>query len=112
MRPVKGYFASKYRVWTNVRKYTYRGRVCGLGKVGIEEQHKMGKEVLGYISMFLKNKPYLMGDRMSSVDCVLFAYLVRVLYGAPSSCVYAKIIKDNFHNLIPYMNKIKADLWP
>ncbi len=110
--PIKGYWIAKLRVWAMVRKTTFKGQLCGYGRFSPEEQHEMGKEILQHLSTFLGNKPYLMGDQMSMIDCVLFAYLVRLVIGAPTSCAYAKFIRSEFHNLISYVDRIKAELWP
>ncbi|KAI8815472.1 hypothetical protein BJ742DRAFT_18014 [Cladochytrium replicatum] len=48
----------------------------GVARFTHEEMRQFSFEVLDWLRQFLGDKPYMMGDRPTSVDCSVFANLI------------------------------------
>lgn len=94
-----------------VKKAGHRIRMVGTGRKSPEEVYHMGKEDMRAISTFLGDKKFLMGDRMTRVDCAIFGHLsVGVYNGVPSP--FTEFLQSECKNMAPYMARIKEKCWP
>ncbi|XP_062591143.1 failed axon connections homolog isoform X2 [Saccostrea cucullata] len=62
------------------------------------------------LSNFLGTKKYFFGDKVSSVDCSIFAQLSQFLWHLPESEPNI-MLKDEFSNLCDYCERMKSALW-
>ncbi|XP_042867424.1 isoprene-epoxide--glutathione S-transferase-like [Penaeus japonicus] len=56
-------------------------RVQGMGKHSPEEVEDMVKKDLAALSLYLGEKPFLMGKEPSEVDCTVFGFLAQLSAG-------------------------------
>ena len=101
-------FGMKY-VARQVRKQS-EGQ--GIGRHSKEEVIAMAVKDLRALSDFLGDKPYMMGDRPSDVDCVLFGFIVVTLYGFPDGDILKAAIEKDFPNLKAHMELMQQKYWP
>ena len=83
----------------------------GLGRHSREEVGKWGMEGMQALSDYLGDKPYLMGDKPSQVDCILFGCLA-ILVHAPFGEETEDFITKNFPNMQAYLERLKANYYP
>ena len=84
----------------------------GIGRHTSEEIMDMGIKDLEALSVFLADKPYLLGSQPSEVDCVLFGVITVILYGLPEDFYLRKAIEERFCNLKRHQERIKENYWP
>ncbi|KAB7502146.1 hypothetical protein Anas_12943 [Armadillidium nasatum] len=78
----------------------------GLSRHSRDEIQEIIRKDLEAISRYLGQKPYLMGDTVTEVDCALFGVLAQFLW-ALSCSPFRNIIQKDFQNLERYCERIK-----
>ncbi|XP_042867419.1 failed axon connections homolog [Penaeus japonicus] len=86
-------------------------RVQGMGKHSPEEVGDMVKKDLAAISLYLGEKPFLMGKEPSEVDCTVFGFLAQLKWNYPGS-PYETMLEADFPNLTGFVLRMKERLWP
>lgn len=84
----------------------------GMGRHTQAEVERMGREDLQSVSIFLGEKPYMMGDKPTELDCLVFGMTVMSFYTAPPTCPYYKAVAEDFPNLKRHLDRIKEEYWP
>ncbi|CAJ0945708.1 unnamed protein product, partial [Mesorhabditis belari] len=107
LRPLVGVIASR-DVST---RYKAVLAASAYGKHTREETIIIGCDDLKAISTYLGNKHFFTGFKPTRIDACLFGFLSQIVY-APYPNEHTKYIQENAHNLIDYVNRIKARFWP
>ncbi|TRY76963.1 hypothetical protein TCAL_07306 [Tigriopus californicus] len=84
----------------------------GLGRHTQAELEKMTLEDVKCLSDYLGDKPYLMGDKPTEIDCVLFGFTCMAIYATPEHSSYHKCLMEDFQNLKLHNDRIKSEFWP
>ena len=84
----------------------------GIGRHSQEEVEAMAIKDLKALSVFLGDKPFMMGDKPSLIDCVLFGFVVVFLHGFPEGDKMACAINKDCPNLKAHMELMKEKYWP
>lgn len=105
--PVKRFLASRFAPGM-VKK---RLQNHGIGRHSVQEVYEFGMQDIQALSDFLGSKPFMMGEKMTTIDCVAFAHLSQLLY-IPLDYPHTIYLKKNCPNLAAYVDRIKADIWP
>eukprot|EP00095_Tigriopus_kingsejongensis_P003082 maker-scaffold664_size116482-snap-gene-0.19 protein:Tk03082 transcript:maker-scaffold664_size116482-snap-gene-0.19-mRNA-1 annotation:"hypothetical protein CGI_10007879" len=84
----------------------------GLGRHTQKEVETMGVEDLKHISEFLGTNPFMMGDKPSEIDCVVFGMICMCYYTAPADCPYYKAVVSDYPNLKDHCERLKELYWP
>jgi len=82
----------------------------GIGRHSRDEIYEMANKDLKAITDFLADKPYLMGDKPSSIDATLFAFLCNII-----DVPLRSPMKDYVHksdNLMRYNQRMGQQLFP
>lgn len=77
----------------------------GIGKFTAEEVYRFGQRDLDAVATILGDKPYLLGDRPSSHDAVVYAFLTNLI-DVPIECPLNTFAR-NRANLRNYCQKMK-----
>jgi glutathione S-transferase len=85
-------------------------RAVGVGRHAPEEIVELGARSLWSLSVTLGDKPFLMGDRPTSVDAIVFAVLAQVL--TPVFDHPLRRRAEGFCNLVAYVNRMMARYFP
>jgi glutathione S-transferase len=94
----------------------YRRRIIGqllghgLGRLSEEAALTLGRQDLDALAEFLADKPYLMGERPSSLDASAYGVLINTL-----GCPIESPLKDyalSRTNLVEYCRRIQAECFP
>lgn len=93
------------------RRIVGASRVQGLGRHSHEEVMEMGRKDLKALSLCLGEKPFLMGDKPTEVDCALFGFLAQVVWNSAGS-PYLQMLETECINLQAYCHRIKERYWP
>ncbi|CAH1784744.1 unnamed protein product [Owenia fusiformis] len=83
----------------------------GIGRHTPCEIKEISLKDLSALSNFLGEKNYLMGDKISEVDCAIFGMLAQILYHSPGS-PHLKFVTESCQNLVDYVERIKQEVWP
>ncbi|XP_066976426.1 failed axon connections homolog [Macrobrachium rosenbergii] len=83
----------------------------GMGRHSDAEVLGIMRKDLESISIYLGEKPFLMGDEPCEVDCAIFGQLGQFLWNAPDSPYYTMVTED-FPNLQQYCLRMKEKFWP
>jgi HPt (histidine-containing phosphotransfer) domain-containing protein/glutathione S-transferase len=82
----------------------------GMGRHSQEEVYRLGTEDVAAVSDFLGNKSFFMGERPTTVDATVYAYLANILeVPLPSS------VKDfglSRENLVRYLQRMRSRFFP
>jgi len=100
----------KYFLPNIIRNQTRKVLIgMGTGRLTKDEIIQLTKEDLDALSVFLGNKKYLMGDKISSVDCVVYGFITVLVDTSMAITIteYSKTIK----NLVDYQRRIKAEYY-
>jgi len=84
----------------------------GMGRHTIEEVGVIGQEDIRAIARFLGKKQFMFGDKIRLLDCILFAHLSQILLIDVDFPHKAVLGEETCSNLMPYMQRIKEQLWP
>ena len=108
--PVPG-FVAKLFLKRVKPKVIAQAKGQGIGRHSKEEIRQLGIQNLKALSDFLGEKPYLMGNQPTEVDCVLFGFITQFYCSTPSDSMYNKALRDDFPNLIKHFERIKEQYW-
>jgi hypothetical protein len=84
----------------------------GIGRNTPDEVDEIFKKDLIALSTFLADKPYLYGDRPSTVDATLFGALVSIYDTPLNSGVVKPFMEQNTPNLVAFIQRVKSEYWP
>jgi glutathione S-transferase len=82
----------------------------GIGRHSIEQINKFAIQDLESLSIILGDKPYLMGDKISSVDASLYAILCELLQSTLSTPLQS--IAEQYPNLVAYQLRVGCLYFP
>lgn len=82
----------------------------GMGRHAADEIHAIGGADLVAISDFLGDKPFFMGDRPTTADAAIFAYVANII-GVPLSCP-TREVGLRLPNLVAYTERMRARFFP
>ncbi len=82
----------------------------GMGRHSREEIYEMANQDLKAVVDFLEDKPYLMGDKISSVDASLFAFSCNILNAPMRSPMKDYLLKCD--NIKRYNERVGRQLFP
>ncbi|XP_042863715.1 failed axon connections homolog [Penaeus japonicus] len=94
-----------------IKKVVQATYVQGIGRHSNQDVEEMGTKCLHSLSVWLGQKPFLMGDKPTEVDCSAFGMLVQILWCSPNS-VYQKMLETDFRNLYDYCHRMKEKFYP
>lgn len=84
----------------------------GIGRHTKDEVRAMGMQDMKALSDFLGDKPFMMGDKPTELDCVLFGFTCQILYTMKPDHLYRKALETDLVNLKEHMLRVKAKYWP
>lgn len=93
-----------------VRKVKGALKSQGTGRHSREEVQAMGMKDWDALSVLLADKPYILGDRPSTADCSLYAFIVGSSRFPHDSPVQAHLKAKE--NLMAYRERIRARYYP
>ncbi|XP_066976423.1 failed axon connections homolog isoform X2 [Macrobrachium rosenbergii] len=101
------------RYMVPLMRYLFRKalRAQGIGRHSDAEVLEIMRKDLESISIYLGEKPFMMGDEPCEVDCSVFGQLGQLLWNAPDSPYYTMVTED-FPNLQQYCLRMKEKFWP
>ncbi len=99
----------KYNMIPTVKKQAHGH---GIGRHTDEEIKKIARDDLKSFANYLGNKPFLMGDTPTEVDCSLFAMLCMVLFTTPDDDFLKIYLEKEHQNLVDYVTRMKEKYWP
>ena len=82
----------------------------GMGRHRPEEIYAMGRQDLEAVADYLGDRPFLMGDQLTTVDAVAYAFLANVLY-LPFETELKRIVLE-FPTLVTYCDAMEQGLQP
>lgn len=82
----------------------------GIGRHDSEEIQKIGCDDVQAISDFLGEKPFMMGDKPTLLDCSVFGVLSQVVY-VPIGYPMRKYIQEKCPNIISLCDRLKVTYW-
>jgi glutathione S-transferase len=82
----------------------------GMGRHSQEEVYRLGVEDVRAVSDFLAHKPFLMGERPTTVDATVYAYLANILEVPLESPV--KDFGLSRDNLVRYLQRMRSRFFP
>ncbi|KAH3710597.1 failed axon connections homolog [Dreissena polymorpha] len=95
---------------TRLKNMTY---TVGIGRHSNEEIHRMMVNDIRMFAEILGDNRFVMGDRISDVDCAAFGVLSQVRWGTPTTCPGASMLRDGgLKNVTDYLDRIKDLYWP
>ena len=77
-----------------------------------EEVRAIGISDLEALSVWLGNKPYLMGSAPCPLDSTVFGFLALFFYAFPEDYYFRVEAEKRFPNLKAYAERIKKTYWP
>lgn len=94
-----------------IKNICHTTKVIGIGRKSEGEVYHIGIEDIKAISSYLGDKNFMMGDRMTKVDCAIFGHLLIGVYNrAPSP--FIEFAEAECLNIAPYMARVKERYWP
>ena len=84
----------------------------GIGRHSNEEIQSIAIEDLKAVSAVLGSKKYIFGEQPSTIDAAAFGIISNIIYGNPPESSLTLYVKNNFQNLISYVERIKENFWP
>lgn len=87
-------------------------QIQGIGRQCRGDIQRTGIEDLQTISTLLGNKPYLVGDRPTEVDCTLFGFMCVIMYLSDEGSIYKTLVEKRLTNLYHHTKRMKAKFFP
>ncbi|KAE9418629.1 hypothetical protein Angca_008814 [Angiostrongylus cantonensis] len=84
----------------------------GMARNTPEEVVILAKKDLDAMSIFLGNKKYFFGDKPTTLDCTMFAFLSQFIYTPLVTPEIRTHMEQNNQNLINFVNRMKDNYWP
>ncbi|CAL4135278.1 unnamed protein product [Meganyctiphanes norvegica] len=94
-----------------LRKYKSMALTQGIALHGNDEIEHIIEEDLEAISVYLGDKPFLMGSEPCEVDCAIFGMMAQIVWNSPGS-PYLRMIEVQYPNLNSYCQRMKERFWP
>lgn len=98
--------------WTRMgrmKKVTY---TVGVGRHTDQEVHDLMMYDLRQFAAILGDKQYIMGDKISEVDCAAFGVLSQVRWCTPDKCPGHRLLTGGeLKNVMDYLDRIKNTYW-
>lgn len=94
------------------RRLLGQAEAHGMGRHTKEEVEQLCLGDLKAISDFLGEKPFLLGDTPTEVDCTLFGFMVMLFHCAQDDLVYKTETEKKWNNLYLHMERMKEKYWP
>lgn len=88
-----------------------RASMHGIGRHSPEVLDQMGQNDIRALSHFLGGNKFMFGERMTTLDCCLFGHLSQIVF-VDFPYAHKEIMTGECANIVTYMNRIKAELWP
>ena len=85
--------------------------IQGIGRHSKEEVNHIAEEDIKAVSKLLGEKPFLLGEKMTSYDCSLFGLFANILWGGLETAL-STFIKEKAQNLVHYCERVKELCWP
>lgn len=82
----------------------------GIGRHEVHEIYDFGIKDFQALSDILGDKPYMMGDEMSAIDCYIFGHMCQLLY-LPLDYPHRSYVEENCPNLVKLTERIKTRYW-
>lgn len=82
----------------------------GIGRHSRQEIIEFANQDIKAVAEFLDNKKYFLGDKISTVDCSIFA-VIGVTLTSPSRSPLVDIIKK-YPNLVQYVDRVLQEQYP
>ncbi|KAI6214264.1 hypothetical protein M3Y94_00246900 [Aphelenchoides besseyi] len=93
------------------RSYRQRCRAQGIGRNSVSEVEVITKNNLKALSVFLGNKPFMMGEQSCSLDATAFGHLCMFIY-TPTNRDIQQYIETECRNLMDFVRNMKDLYWP
>jgi glutathione S-transferase len=103
--PVRGLIANRYR-----RRIRRMLELQGIGRHRSEEIYAMARADLQAIADFLEDRPFLMGEQLTTVDAVAYGFLANILY-VPFE-TELKSSAEGYPTLVTYCEAMEQGLRP
>jgi len=104
-------FMTKIWLWTQPWGMKLRCSMAGISRHEVDEIWDFANKDLKALSDYLGEKEFLMGDAMNTIDCTLYGHLAQFLY-IPLEIPMKSYMKRETPNLVEYMERIKAKIYP
>jgi len=88
-----------------------RAKTMGLLRHTSEVRDEMAKTDLKALSDVLDDRPFFLGNAISTVDCALFGHLVQFVY-VPMDFNLKSYIYRECLNLVKFVDRVREELWP
>ena len=88
-----------------------KGRLCVFGRLNPDEVMELSFRDLDVLSVMLADKPYLLGEVATSLDCTVFGHLTQFLF-IDINFPQEKYLRENCSNLVNFVERIKLEIWP
>ncbi|KAK6167487.1 hypothetical protein SNE40_021503 [Patella caerulea] len=98
-------------LWIFERKARSVCHAQGQGRHTRTETIQLIEDDLRFISNFIGNKKYFLGDNPTETDCAIFGQLCQFVWQTPDSPMETSI-REKYTNLIDYCERIKSRYWP
>ncbi|KAK3851649.1 hypothetical protein Pcinc_041719 [Petrolisthes cinctipes] len=114
-RPLMNGMEFPFYVWFLLPRYLKTIKrtlwLQGIGRHSVPQIEEMGRQDIRALSVTLGEKPFMMGDQPSEVDCSAFGILAQVVWNSPNS-PYLNMLHSEFPNLLKYCHRVKERFWP
>ncbi|CAD5220158.1 unnamed protein product [Bursaphelenchus okinawaensis] len=107
---VKKYFLTMFLIPYLQRMFRQRCAAQGIGRQSPTEVLEVTNKKLKALSVFLGNKKYLVGDKVTSIDATAFGHLSMIYY-CPMNKEVKRYMESDCRNLVNYLNKLKQEYW-
>jgi len=101
-------------LWKNIMPSVHRNAMKTRRLAGFhsdEELWRLSFADLTAISAFLGEKTYLLGEKPSTEDCVLFGHICQFLY-IPIDFPQKGFLLESCPNIVRFMERFRAEFWP
>ena len=88
-----------------------KGRLCVFGRLDPDEVMELSFRDLDVLSVMLADKPYLLGEEVTSLDCTVFGHLTQFLF-IDINFPQEKYLREKCPNLVNLVERIKLEIWP
>ena len=83
----------------------------GIGRHTTEEIRELGIKDMKALSDYLGDKPFVMGDKPTVLDCTLFGFMSGFFCAKPADTIYNTVVRKDFPNLERHFNRMKDAYW-
>merc|ERR1712154_163178 len=83
----------------------------GVGRHGDTEIGDIARRDLHALADILGNKPFMLGDTLTEIDCTVFGMLAMVVWQMKGSR-HEAFVHEDLPSLVRYCHRVKERLWP